>query len=88
MSGLAPMAVFLSAAAIGATGMLWLASRILKWSAARIFDIAFAGVTAICIGYLAIDKFVGVGYTKGFYMSLALFATVGVLSGLALRRAR
>lgn len=82
------MAVYIAAALMGAVGLLWLVAKALNWDSAHIIGIAFAGVAAICVGYLAIEKFVGVGYTRGFYMSMALVAIVGALSGLALRRAR
>jgi high-affinity nickel permease len=88
VSGLAPVAVYVSAFLIGLLGLLWLVSSVLKWTGAAKMGIAFAAVTSICVGYLAIEKFVGVHYTAGFYWAVALMLAVGVGAGLALRRSR
>jgi hypothetical protein len=88
VSGLAPIAVYLSAILIGCLGLLWIVSKLLKWSAAGMIGVAFSAVTLLCVGYLAIEKFVGVHYTTGFYMAMALFLIVGIGTGLVLGRTR
>jgi hypothetical protein len=87
MSGLAPITVYLSFALLGVVGLVWLGLRIAERSS-RPAGIAFASMGALCFGFLALDKFVGVGYAKGFYMAVALTLVVGLAAGLALRRPR
>lgn len=88
MSGLAPAAVYFSACLILGIGALWLVAKLLKWASTRTIGVVFLAVAALCIGYLSIEKFVGVHYTKGFYLAMALMAVVGTGTGLALRRGR
>jgi hypothetical protein len=88
LSGLAPIAVYLSVSLIVGLGLLWVVAKALKWGATYVIGLALASVSTICIGYLAIEKFVGVHYTSGFYMAVALMLVVGVGAGLALRRNR
>lgn len=88
MSGLAPAAVYLSACLILGIGALWLVAKLLKWPSTRTVGVVFLAVAALCIGYLSIEKFVGVHYTKGFYLAIALTALVGTGTGFALRRGR
>ena len=88
MSGLAPVTVYLSACLIAGLGLSWIVAKTLKWSSAGLLGIVFAAVAVICVGYLTIEKFVGVHYTSGFYMAVALMLVVGVGTGLSLRRNR
>jgi uncharacterized membrane protein len=88
MSGLAPAAVYLSAVLIAVCGVVWFVAKATKQAWTAIAGVTFAAVSTVCIGYLAIEKFVGVHYTKGFYMSASLLVVVGVVSGIALRRNR
>ena len=88
MSGLAPITVYLSAALILGFGLLWVVAKALKWGTTGSIGVLFAALSAICIGYLAIEKFVGVHYTTGFYLAVALMLAVGLGAGLALRRSR
>ncbi len=88
MSGLAPASVYLSACLILGTGVLWVVAKLLKWPTTRTIGVVLLAVATLCIGYLAIEKFVGVHYTQGFYLAMALMAVVGTGTGLALRRGR
>ena len=88
MSGVAPISVYFTAALLAALGMLWIALKLTKHKATRIAGIAWVAAAAASVGCLVIDKTVGVGYTKGLYLSIALTISVGILSGLALRRGR
>jgi hypothetical protein len=88
LSGLAPAAVYLSACLILGIGALWVVAKLLKWPSTRTVGVLFLAVTGICVGYLSIEKFVGVHYTQGFYLAMALMAVVGMGTGFALRRGR
>jgi len=88
LSGLAPAAVYLSACLIGGVGALWLIAKLFRWPSTRTLGVVWVAVTALCVGYLSIEKFVGVHYTQGFFLALGLMAVVGTGTGLALRRGR
>ena len=88
MSGLAPAAVYLSACLFLGIGALWIVGKLFRWPSTRTIGVLWVAVAALCVGYLSIEKFVGVHYTKGFYLAMALTALVGTGTGLALRRGR
>ena len=88
MSGLPPFAVYLSAALIGGIGVAYLIARLRRVQTARSLGIAWLAVSFICLGFLALDRLVGVAYSQGLYMAISLTVLVGTAAGLALRRAR
>jgi hypothetical protein len=87
LSGLAPGMVNLSAFLIGSATLIWLMLK-MSGRTTRIATIAWVCIMVLCLGYLAIDKLIGVGYTKGFYAVLALTLATGTAGGFALRRTR
>ena len=74
--------------AILGLGCAWLALKVTKNPHSRVALVAWICGSILSLGYLAIDKLIGVGYTKGFYGVIALTLVTGVGGGLALRKYR
>ena len=88
MSGLAPSTVLICLAVVSVLGLVWLVLKLTRNPNAGVMAIVWFCAAALCLGYLAIDKLIGVGYTKGFYVLVSLTIATGLGCVLALRRAR
>lgn len=89
MKGLAPSSLILAGASVGLLVILYLIALVLKKPRmARVFLVAMLGIAAICATFLALDKFVGVGYTSALYIGVGTTVAVGLAVGLVLRKER
>jgi len=87
VSGLAPESVYVAVALAVTLALGWcVAKGIRARRATRVLAISFGGVATVSALFLIIDKTVGVGYTEGLYLAIAVMVLVGICAGVALRR--
>ncbi len=89
MKGLAPSSLILAGLTVGILLVFYAGALLLqKPRTARALLAALLGSAAICIAYLALDKFIGVGYSSALYIGGAATVAVGLVVGLTLRKER